>query len=177
MVELDLEHLVFLDETWASTNMTRRYGRGQKGQRVIDHTPENHWKTITLLASVRVNGMSEAIVTTGAMTKELFLKYIREVLIPTLQKGDIVIMDNSSCHKSPLVAKALEEAGCRAVYLPPYSPDYNPIEKVFSKLKSRLRKEKRRTVDEINQFFATALDDVSPRECRNFFGSCGYKAE
>ena len=177
MQDLDLGHLVFLDETWASTDMTRRYGRAERGERVIDRAPQSHWMTLTLLAAVRLDGMSEAIVTCGSMTGELFLKYIQTVLIPKLRKGDIVIMDNSSCHKSDLVRKALEAVGCYAVYLPPYSPDFNPIEEVFSKLKSRLRKEKHRTVEELNHFFKTALYDVPAQECRNFFASCGYGVE
>ena len=179
MVDLDAEHLVFLDETWATNDTTRRYGRAMRGERAIDGVPHSHYHTTTLLASLRIDGMGPAMILDGAMTGDYFLAYIKSLLIPSLRPGDIVIVDNSACHTGStgeLVRKALEAVGCFAVWLPAYSPDYNPIEKAFSKLKSWLRKERIRSIVEVEKFFGKALDEFPPEHCRNFFGSCGYGA-
>ena len=174
---LDVERLVFLDETWAATNMCRRYGRAPAGQRLVCPVPHGHWKTTTFLAALRVGGLTAPLVVDGAITGELFEAYVRQQLIPTLKEGDIVIMDNLACHKRAGVEAALKGAGCRCVYLPPYSPDYNPIEQVFAKLKALLRKDPERTVEGLWGRLGRSLDDFTAGECRNYFRHCGYQAK
>src|SRR5262249_39816707 len=134
------DHLVFLDETWLSTNMARRYGRAPKGQRCIAAVPHGHWKTTTFIAGLRREGLSAPLVIDGPMDGATFLSYVQDFLCPTLKRADIVIADNLSSHKVPGVRQAIEAVGATLRYLPPYSPDLNPIEQVFAKLKALLRK-------------------------------------
>jgi transposase len=168
--------LKFVDETWASTNMARRYGRGPRGQRVVGTVPHGHWKTTTFVAAPGADGMTAPMVIDGAMTGDLFVAYVEQVLAPTLRPGDVVVMDNLSSHKRASVGEAIERAGCTLMYLPPYSPDLNPIELAFSKLKSLLRKAGKRTVDGLWEFLGQALDAFAPQECRNYMRHCGYIA-
>ena len=135
----DPENLVFIDETWAKTNMTRSRGRAPRGERLVDYVPHGHWKTTTFLAALRVTGITAPLVVDGAINGEIFVAYVRQHLAPTLQPNDSVLMDNLSSHKLAGVRAALEAAGARLMYLPPYSPDFNPIEQVFAKLKALLR--------------------------------------
>jgi transposase len=168
------EKLVFIDETWAKTNMTRSRGRAPRGERLVDYVPHGHWKTTTFLAALRVTGMTAPLVVDGAINGDIFLAYVRQHLAPTLKPNDIVIMDNLSSHKLEGVRAAIEAAGARLVYLPPYSPDFNPIELVFSKLKALLRKFGERTMDALWQRLGTLLDSFSRSECQNYFRHCGY---
>jgi transposase len=174
--QLDPEKLIFLDETWASTNMTRSHGRCERGKRLVASQPHGHWLTTTFLVGIRVNTLAAPLVVDGPMNGDVFEGYIRQHLVPTLRPGDIVIMDNLSSHKRSGVRKAIESAGAELRYLPPYSPDLNPIEKAFSKLKAKLRAAEKRTIPELETFLGEVLDDFSPEECANFFSSCGYKA-
>jgi len=105
---------------------------------------------------------------------EMFLAYVREFLCPTLQPGDIVVVDNLSSHKVSGVEEAILATGATLLYLPPYSPDFNPIEKFFSKLKALLRKAAKRSIDALWNEIGDLLDAVTPDECSNFFASCGY---
>ena len=171
---LDPAKLKFVDETWASTNMARQYGRSPRGERLVGTVPHGHWKTTTFVAAPSAVGMVAPMVVGGAMTGDLFIAYIEQVLIPTLKLGDVVVMDNLSSHKRRRVREAIEGAGCTLLYLPPYSPDRNPIELAFSKLKSLLRKAGTRTVDGLWEFLGQALDAFSPQECLNYMRHCGY---
>jgi transposase len=171
---LDIAKLVFLDETWASTNMTRRYGRAPSGERCIASTPHGHWKTTTFIAGLRHNEITAPMVANGPMTGALFLAYVQEFLCPTLKPGDIVIADNLSSHKVAGIREAIESTGATLRYLPPYSPDLNPIEKMFSKLKALLRKAAKRTVDALWTEIGNLLNRFSPAECKNYFASSGY---
>jgi len=171
---LDPDRLVFVDETWASTNMTRVHGRCPVGQRLVMDVPHGHWQTTTFVAALRVGGMTAPVVADGAMTGDLFVAYIERQLVPTLRPGDIVVMDNLACHKRPGVRQAIAAAGCQLWLLPPYSPDLNPIEKAFSKLKAKLRAAAKRTVEELWKYLGEVLDEFDPAECRNYFRSCGY---
>lgn len=173
---LDPDRLVFIDETGASTNMVRRYGRCPKGERLIDKTPWGHWKTTTFVGGLRARGMTAPLVLDGPMNGEAFLAYVEQILVPTLKPGDIVIMDNLSSHKSPAVEAAMARAGATLRYLPPYSPDLNPIEQAFSKLKAHLRKAAARTVEALWATIASLLPLFVPTECRNFFAHSGYGA-
>ena len=145
MQSKSIKHLVFLDETGANTKMIRRYGWRPKDSRVISHVPHGHWKTTTFVAALRATGLSAPLVLDGAMNGESFLAYVQQFLVPTLQVGDIVVMDNLSSHKQTGVVEGIRTAGAEVFYLPPYSPDLNPIEKVFAKLKGLLRQHGERT--------------------------------
>ena len=131
--------LVFLDETWASTNMTRHYGRARRGDRLVASAPHGHWKTSTFLAALRQDRIAAPCVIDGPINGAAFRAYVEQFLAPTLSPGDIVIMDNLGSHKVAGVREAIEARGASLIYLPPYSPDLNPIEQVFAKLKAKLR--------------------------------------
>jgi transposase len=172
---LDPEKLVFLDETWAKTNMTRRRGRALCGERLVAHPPHGHWKTTTFLAALRVSGLTAPLVVDGAINGEIFLGYLEQHLVPTLRPGDIVILDNLKAHKVAGVHKAIERAQAQLWYLPPYSPDFNPIELVFAKFKSLLRTAAERTVDALWSRCGQLLEHFHEGECRNYFRHCGYR--
>jgi transposase len=172
----DVKHLVFLDETGTRTNLTRRYGRALRGQRLVDYVPHCHWKTTTFLAALRHDGLTAPMVMSGSMNGATFLAYVRQVLVPTLSHGDLVILDNLSSHKQSGVREAIEAVGARLFYLPPYSPDLNPIELAFSKLKWLLRSAAERTVEGLWQRLGHVLDRFTPSECRNYLRHCGYNA-
>ena len=146
-LDLDPEKLVFIDETWATTNMARKNGRAPKGERLRAGAPHGHWKTTTFVAGLRLSGLTAPMVLDRPINGQWFQAYVEQVLVPTLSPGDIVVMDNLGSHKGAGVRRAIEEAGARLLYLPPYSPDFNPIEKAFSKLKALLRKAAERSVD------------------------------
>ncbi len=173
---LDVTKLVFLDETGASTHMTRARGRAPKGERCIASVPNGHWKTTTFIAGLRVGEITAPMVLDGPMNGEAFLVYVRDFLCPTLKPGDIVIADNLSSHKVEGVREAIEAVGANLRYLPPYSPDLNPIEKLFSKLKALLKKAAHRTVEALWNEIGKLLDAFSPTECANYFKSSGYDA-
>lgn len=171
---LDIEHLVFLDETGTTTNMTRRYGRADGGRRCIAAVPHGHWKTTTFVAGLRHDQVTAPMVADGPMDGVMFLAYVKEFLCPTLKPGDLVIADNLSSHKVAGVADAIEAVGARLVHLPPYSPDLNPIEKLFSKLKAMLRKAAQRSVAALWTEIGDVLEHVTPEECIHYFNSSGY---
>jgi transposase len=167
--------LVFLDETWATTNMARRYGRAPRGERVIASVPHGHWKTSTFVAGLRDDAITAPLVIDGAMNGETFRAYIEQFLAPTLAHGDIVIMDNLPSHKVAGVREAIEARGASLIYLPPYSPDLNPIEQAFAKLKALLRKAAPRTVDALWNVIGESLSAFSPGECANYLADAGYR--
>jgi transposase len=167
-------HLVFIDETWATTNMTRSHGRCRRGQRLLAAVPHGHWKTSTFLAALRHDGITAPLVLDGAINGDAFRAYVEQFLAPTLAPGDIVVMDNLSSHKVDGVRQAIERAGASLLYLPPYSPDLNPIEQLFAKLKALLRATAARTVDDLWNAIGQLLDDFSATECANYLANCGY---
>ena len=171
---LDPAQVVFADETWASTNMARRYGRSPKGKRLVCPIPHGYRKTTTFVAALRIDGLGAPMVIDGAMTGDLFVAYVGPILVPTLRPGDVVVMDNLICHKRAGVGRAIEKAGCAVRYLPPYSPDLNPIELAFSKLERLLRSAGKRTIDELRDFLGKSLDAFTPDECRGYFRHDGY---
>lgn len=172
--KMEIEKLVFIDETWTSTGMTRRYGRAHRGLRCLDSAPHGHWETTTFVGALRRCRLTAPLVTDGPMDGETFLAYVRQFLCPTLQPGDTVILDNLSSHKVAGVDAAITASGARLRYLPPYSPDLNPIEKLFSKLKARLRKAAARDREALWKEIGALLSTVSASECTNYFDSCGY---
>jgi transposase len=155
--------------------MTPLYGWAPKGQRVVDDVPHGHWMTTTFVAALRHHGLTAPMVIDGAINGELFLAYVQQILLPTLQKGDIVVIDNLSSHKVAGVKEAIESVGAKVMYLPPYSPDLNPIENVFSKLKTLVRKLKLRTMEELWKKLGELCDVFLPEECKNYFKHAGYK--
>jgi transposase len=168
---------VFIDETGATTKMARLRGRSPRGERCRASIPHGHWKTTTFTAGLRRSGLMAPMVLDGPMDGTAFLAYVRQVLVRELAPGDVVIMDNLPAHKVGGVRQAIEAAGARLLYLPPYSPDFNPIEMAFSKLKALLRKAAARTVDDLWQVIADALDAFTPAECTNYFAAAGYEPE
>lgn len=174
-LDLDPERLVFIDETWTSTNMARRYGRAPKGERLRAGIPHGHWKTTTFVAGLRRNGMVAPMVLDGPINGVAFQAYVDQVLVPDLRAGDIVVMDNLGSHKGEGVRDAIEAAGARLLYLPPYSPDFNPIEKAFSKLKAHLRKATERTLEGLWNRIGALLPTFTPQECANYFEAAGYE--
>jgi len=170
----DPARLVFIDETATSTNMVRLWGRCRRGERLVGFVPHGHWKTITLVAGLRQDGMVAPFVIDGPMNGAIFLAYVQQCLAPTLDRGDVVVMDNLRSHKVAGVTEAIEAAGATAFYLPQYSPDLNPIEQVFSKLKALLRKAAERTVPGLWRKIRALLNSISEEECINFFRHAGY---
>jgi transposase len=171
---LETGKLIFIDETWTKTNMVRLYGWADVGRRLVDAVPHGHWKTSTFIAGLRQDGLIAPCVFNGAINGELFLAYIEQVLVPTLASGDIVIMDNLASHKAAGVRHAIEAAGARLLYLPPYSPDLNPIEQAFAKLKAMLRARALRTVEALWNAIGDLVACFSPTECANFLRHAGY---
>lgn len=169
------KRLIFLDETGLKTNMTRSYGWGPRGQRVVEAVSYGHWNTTTLVQAVDVNRTRAAMMTDGAMNTMLFNGFLDWLLVPKLRPGDVVVMDNLSCHHNDRVAELIHSAGARIEYLPPYSPDLNPIENLFSKIKSLIRSAAVRTQQLLEDATADAISLVSAKDCRNCFRSCGYR--
>ena len=165
---------MFLDETWASTNMTPIRGRSPKGSRCIGHAPFGHWHTTTFLCALRAEGLTAPLVLDGPINGVAFLAWVEQFLAPTLRPGDIVVMDNLGSHKGAGVHRAIAAAGAQVRYLPPYSPDYNPIEQAFSKLKTLLRKTAARTVDALWSAVGVLLSQFPADECRRYIRNAGY---
>ena len=171
---LDPKKLVFLDETSAKTNMTRLYGRAPIGKRLVDRTPYGHWVNNTYICGLRHNRIVAPHVFVGAMNAVRFVEYIGTRLLPTLRKGDIVVMDNLSAHLDGRVKPLIESKGANVLYLPAYSPDLNPIELSFSKLKSMLRKGKIRDVPSLQKFLLESEHLFTKKECQAYFKHYGY---
>lgn len=172
---LDPDRVVFLDETWAKTNMTRTYGRSAKGARLVEKTPCGRWSTTTFLGAIRATGFVAPVCVEGAINGRLFLAWVQQHLAPQLRQGDVVVMDNLSSHKVKGVAEAIEAVGAEVRYLPPYSPDLNPIELAFSKFKRLLRDGMRRTQEGLVGLCGSVLDLFNESEIRNYFRHCGYR--
>jgi transposase len=171
----DAGRYVFIDECGVTTDLLRRYGRSPRGARLHDHTPCSHWEATTVLAALRPDALTAPAVFDGPIDSESFLAYIEQVLVPTLHPGDVVVLDNLAVHKQPEVRAAIERAGARLRFLPPYSPDFNPIEQVFAKLKAFLRKFKPRCFDDVAALVKNALPLFEPAECANYIRHCGYR--
>ena len=166
--------LIFLDETWTTTAMTRRYAWADIGVRAIGHAPNGHWKTTTFLAGLTCEGLVAPFVLDGPINAEYFLAYVEQILAPVLREGDTVILDNLSSQKNEATARLIASAGARVLFLPPYSPDLNPIEMVFAKLKELLRQAQARTVDALWDLIGRSLNLFTPEECANYVRHCGY---
>jgi len=157
--------------------MARTRGRAPRGERLRASVPHGHWKTTTFVGGLRLGGMTAPMVLDGPMTGAWFLAYVEQVLVPTLRPGDVVILDNLPAHKGKAVRDAVEAAGARLLFLPPYSPDFNPIENAFSKLKALLRKAAARTVEQLWQAIADAIDALTSNDCTGYFTAAGYEPD
>jgi len=171
-----LKQLVFLDEFGAATNMTRTRARGPRGQRIVAKTPHGHWKVLSTIVAMTVDGMLTGCTFDAAIDTEMFVAFVESFLVPKLKKGQIVVLDNLPAHKSPRVDRLIESAGAKALRLPPYSPDFNPIEMAISKIKALLRKLGRRSVSEVMDAIGQAMQSISTDDATNFIRHCGYAA-
>ena len=157
--------------------MARLRGRAPRGQRLRAGIPTGHWKTTTFVAGLRLTGMMAPFVLDGPMNRSAFLASVRQVLVPELKRGDVVILDNLPAHKGSRVRQAIEAGGASILYLPPYSPDFNPIENAFAKLKALLRKAAERTIEGLWRWIAQLIDLFTPQECANYFRAAGYEPD
>lgn len=171
---LDPRRLVFIDETWAKTNMTRTQGRSLRGERLVAKVPHGRWRTLTFIAALRHDRITAPIVFDQPINAETFTAYVEQALAPTLTPGDVVILDNLGSHKGKAVRQAIRKAGAHLLFLPPYSPDLNPIEQVFSKLKALLRKADERSVEATWQRIGSLINCFSPTECGHYLSNSGY---
>jgi transposase len=168
--------LLFLDESAVNTAMVRDYGRCPKGERLVGSAPAGLWETSTLVAAIGLDGVVAPMVIDGPLNGDSFAQYIETSLIPELEPGNILIMDNLPVHKSKRVADAIAAAGCTLVFLPPYSPDLNPIENMWSKVKALLRAAAARTFLAVVDATGDALRSITPEDCEGYFRHCGYDA-
>lgn len=171
---LDIRRLVFLDETWAKTNMTRTHGRCRKGRRLHGKAPYGHWKTMTFVAGLRLDGIIAPMVLDCPMNGSIFTAYAEQALARELRPGDILIMDNPGSHKRQQARNAIEACGAQILFLPPYSPDMNPIEHLFSKIKTLLRTAAERTAEDVWRRIGSIIGTISPQECENYIRNLGY---
>lgn len=172
---VDPRRLVFVDESSTNVALTTRYARAPRGDRARGKAPRNWGKNVTLIASISVEGIGPSLSIEGPSDGESFGLYLRELLCPALERGQIVVMDNLSVHKGKRIEKLLEEAGATLLFLPPYSPDFNPIEEAFSKVKGFLRKAGARTREALVEATGHALNAITPEDIRGFYVDCGYR--
>ena len=171
---IDPSRLVFIDETWAKTNMTRTRGRSRRGERLVAKVPHGAWKTLTFIAALRHDRIEAPMVLDGPINGDWFRAWVEQALIPTLKPGDVVVLDNLGSHKGYRVRRAIRAAGAHLLFLPPYSPDLNPIELAFAKLKAHLRKAAARAFEALLNAIRTALPTFAAAECANYFAAAGY---
>jgi transposase len=168
------ERLVFVDESGANTQMTRRYGRSPIGQRLACPVPHGHYQTTTLIAAVRLTGPQAPWLFGGTMDGDLFLAWVQQGLVHCLQPDDVVVLDNLATHKVAGVRETIEGVGARLEYLPPYSPDFNPIEPMWSKIKPGLKSREPRTARQLHKAAGAAFAAVTLADCQGFFLQAGY---
>ena len=168
------QRLIFLDETWATTNMTAHWGRSPKGERCLGYAPGGHWHTTTFVCALSSEAPLAPLVLDGPINGDAFVAWVEQFLLPQLREGDIVVMDNLSSHKVAGVRRAIEGVGASVRYLPPYSPDLNPIEMVFAKLKGLLRSTQARTQETLWSAIGSLLERFTAQECRDYIRHCGY---
>lgn len=175
--DLDPQRLIFIDESGLSTKMARLRGWAPKGERCRAAVPHGHWKTITFVGALTLDGFIAPMLLDGPMDGECFRAWIEQMLAPALEPGDVVVMDNLSAHKVAGVKQAIEQRGASLLYLPPQSPDLNPIENGFAKLKALVRKAAARTLETLEVATAEAISQFTPLESSNFFAHAGYGSD
>lgn len=172
--DVPLEKLVVIDESAATTQLARLRGRCKEGQRLVAAVPQGHWKVLTMIAAMTVRGVLTAVTVDAATDGEIFRHFVSDALVPALRPGDVVVMDNLQAHKAAGVKEAIESAGARLLYLPPYSPDFSPIEPMWSKVKQKLRTLAARSVELLQEAVSAALNSITASDCEGFFRGCGY---
>jgi transposase len=172
--DVPLDKIVVIDESAASTKLTRLCGRAGKGERLVASVPHGYWKVLTMIAAMSVRGVLTAVTVDAATDGEIFLRFVTDALVPVLRPGDVVVMDNLQAHKIGGVREAIERAGARLLYLPPYSPDLSPIEPMWSKVKQSLRSLAARTVNALQDAVTAALQTITTSDCEGYFRHCGY---
>lgn len=175
--QIDPQQLVFLDESGVTTEMTRRYGRALRGERVREGAPAGHWHTLTLLGAISLEGVVATMTIESPTDSDVFLSYVEQVLCPRLRPGQVVVMDNLSAHKNSTVRDCIEQTGARLLYLPPYSPDFNPIEQCWAKIKEHLRAAKARLLDILDQAVSEAISTVTAQNAAAWFHHSGYRVQ
>ena len=172
------ERLVFIDETGIDTRMTRAHGRAARGRRVPGKVPWGHWRRLTVIGALAMDGVVASMSIAAATSTTVFLAFVEQVLAPALRERPdaVVVLDNLAAHKAERVRAALDAAGLGCRYLPPYSPDFNPIEQAWSKLKARLRTEGARSREALETALGPALATISPQDAQGWFRLCGYQA-
>ena len=173
--EVDSKRLVFVDEMGANTSLSSLRAWSKRGERAHCSVPRNRGRNTTLLASMSAEGMGSSLAVEGATTRAVFETYVEKVLLPGLRRGQIVVMDNLTAHKGDRIRELIESAGCKLLYLPPYSPDLNPIEEAFSKIKGLLRKAGARSREALIEALGRALEAITSQDARGFFDHCGYR--
>ena len=171
---LDPRRFVVVDESATTIALTRRYGWARHDERLVAAVPRNHGTPTSLVAALTLTGLGPVMTREGAIDTPAFVAYVQEVLCPTLEPGQIVILDNLSVHKAEAVRSLIEARGCELLFLPPYSPDLSPIEHAFSKIKAFLRAVGARTQEALEEAIRLALDQITPEDARAFFEHCGY---
>jgi transposase len=169
------ERFVFVDECSTNISLSPIYARAPRGERARGKAPKNWGKNVSLICAIDLGGVKPSMSVEGAVDGKAFESYVEHLLAPKLKRGQIVVMDNLSVHKSKRVKRLIEEAGCELVFLPTYSPDFNPIEEAFSKLKAILRNAGARTREALVEATGRALDAITPQDIRGFFSDCGYR--
>jgi transposase len=176
VAKLRLEDLVFVDESGITTAMTRRYGRAPAGERARGWVPGGHWTQLTILGGLSLEGLIACMSIQAATDLDVFRAFTREVLVPELRPGQVVILDNLSPHKAEEIRELIEEAGCQLLLLPPYSPDLMPIEQAWSKLKTLLRSAAARTKEALEDALTTVIHEITAADAQSWFAHCGYVA-
>jgi transposase len=169
------ERLLFVDECGTHTSLAPIYGYAPRGERLYLSVPRSRGKNTTLLSSMTLSGMGPSLTVEGSTTARVFETYIEKVLLPSLELGQIVVMDNLSAHRPKRIRELIEQRGCELLYLPSYSPDFNPIEEAFAKIKNLLRKAAARTKEALVKAIAAALSAVSAADVQGFFEHTGYR--
>ncbi len=171
---LAAEDLIFVDESGVATNMVRAYGRALGGRRAVGAVPHGRWERLTILGGLSLAGLVACLAVEGATDTAVMSAFVEHALVPALRPGQTVILDNLSVHRAARVRRLIEAAGCRLLFLPPYSPDFNPIEPTWSKLKTLLRGAGARTTDALHAALTTLVDAITPSDARGYFRHCGY---
>jgi len=171
---VDPKRLLFVDESSTNIALTPRYGRAPKGERARGRAPRNWGKNVTLISSIGSEGIGPSMSIEGPSETDSLGIYVREILVPNLKAGQIVLMDNLSVHKGKWVRELIERRGCQLWLLPPYSPDFNPIEEAFSKVKALLRRAQARVLEALFEATEEALLAISAQDARGYFEHCGY---
>jgi transposase len=176
LAHVKLADLVFLDEFGATSNMTRLYARGPRGQRIVCKTPHGHWKVLSTIAAMNTQGIVAAATFDTAVDEDIFVAFVEQCLVPQLRPGQWVILDNLPAHKSPQVEARIAAAGAHVLRLPPYSPDFNPIEKAIGKMKTLLRKRGARSLISLSYAIGEALDSITASDALAYMVKAGYAA-